>query len=113
MRGELKMKNCYVFGKLIFMRHFASSVSFSIHDGYRTTDFVVYENERNFKTGELRKNLLFETIVKLNLKEGCYVNIRGQAYSKEGTKIVFYRPYAITVVKPEDYEACKRLGFNI
>jgi hypothetical protein len=113
LKGELKMKNCYVFGKLIFVRQFASSVSFSVHDGYRTTDLIVYEHERNFKTGELKINPLFESLMELNLKEGCYVLIRGQVYSKEGSKTVVFRPYAIQVVKSEDYEACKRLGFNI
>jgi hypothetical protein len=88
-------------------------ISFSVHDGYRSNDFLVYEHERNFKTGELIKNRFFESLVKLNLEEGCYVIIRGQAYSRENSKEVVYRPYAITVVNPDDYEACKRLGFNI
>lgn len=112
------MSNYYVFGKLVFMRQFMSNggslrISFSVHDGYRSIDFLVYEHERNFKTGELRKNSFFEAISKLNLEEGCYVIIRGQAYSRENSKEVIYRPYAIIVVDPDDYEACKRLGFNI
>lgn len=109
---------CYLFGKLTYMRQYMSSggsmrVALSVHDGYCSIDFIVYEHERDFRTGELRKSALFASIAKLNLKEGCYVNIRGQAYSKEGSKIVTFKPYAITVVKPDDYEACKRLGFNI
>lgn len=110
--------NCYLFGKLTYVRQYMSAggsmrVALSVHDGYRTCDFIVYEHERDFRTGELRKSALFASIAKLNLKEGCYVNIRGQAYAKEGSKTVTFKPYAIQVVKPEDYEACKRLGFNI
>lgn len=110
--------NCYLFGKLTYVRQYMSTggslrIAFSVHDGYRTIDFLIYENERNFKTGELVKNRFFESLVKLDLKEGCYVIIRGQAYSRENSKEVIYRPYAITVVNPDDYEACKRLGFNI
>ena len=109
---------CYLFGKLTYVRQYMSNggsyrFSFSVHDGYRTIDFLVYEHERNFKTGELVKNRFFEAMANLNLKEGCYVIIRGQVYSRENSKEVIYRPYAITVVDPEDYEACKRLGFNI
>jgi hypothetical protein len=111
--GRIKLKNCYVFGKLIFVRQFASSVSFSVHDGYRTTDLIVYEHERNFKTGELKINPFFESLMELNLKEGCYVLIRGQVYSRENSKEVSFRPYALAVIDPKDYETCKRLGFNI
>jgi hypothetical protein len=116
--GRIKMNTVYVFGKLIFVREFASKdgslrVSFSVHDGYRTTDFVVYEYERNFKTGELRKNSFFESLMELNLKEGCYVLIRGQVYSRENSKEVSFRPYALAVIDPKEYETCKRLGFNI
>lgn len=112
------MSNYYVFGKLIFVRQFMSNggsmrISFSVHDGFRSIDFLVYENERNFKTGELIKNRFFEDFVKLDPNEGSYVMIRGKAYSRENSKEVIYRPYAITVVDPDDYEACKRLGFNI
>lgn len=118
MEGSIKMSNFYVFGKLTFVRQFMSNggsyrFAFSVHDGYRTIDFLVYEHERNFKTGELVKNRFFEAFAKLDPKEGCYVIIRGQAYSKENSKEVIYRPYAITVVDPDDYEVCKRLGFNI
>lgn len=109
---------CYLFGKLTYVRQYMTAggsmrVALSVHDGYRSNDFIVYEHERDFRTGELRKSALFASIAKLNLKEGCYVNIWGQVYSKEGSKVVVFRPYAIHVVKSEDYEACKRLGFNI
>jgi hypothetical protein len=110
--------NCYLFGKLTYVRQYMSNggsmrVALSVHDGYRSIDFIVYEHERDFRTGELKKSALFASIAKLNLNEGCYVIIRGQAYSRENSKDVIFRPYAIQVVKPEDYEACKRLGFNI
>lgn len=112
------MNTVYVFGKLVYIKGFTSAggslrVFFSVHDGYRTMDFVVYENERNFKTGELRKNRFFESLMGMNLKEGCYVVIRGQVYSREGSKDVSFKPYALSVIEPKDYEVCKRLGFNI
>jgi hypothetical protein len=109
---------CFVFGKVTYLRQVtyeggASRLYLSVHDGYETMDFSVYEYEKNFKTNELRLNPLFKDILNNNIQEGCYVNILGSCYYNERFKKVVFKPYAIVPVKQEDLEVCSALGFII
>jgi hypothetical protein len=108
---------CFVFGKVTYLRQVtyeggASRLYLSVHDGYESMDFSVYEYEKNFKTNELRLNPLFKDILN-NIQEGCYVNILGSCYYNERFKKVVFKPYAIVPVKQEDLEVCSALGFII
>ena len=114
---DLKMK-CFVFGKVTFIRQVASEngalrLYLSVHDGVRTTDFVIFEFNKNFRTNEMSMNPLYKSIVENGIKEGCYVNIIGYCYYNERSKSIAFKPYTIIPVKQSDLERCSALGLYV
>lgn len=109
---------CFIFGKVTYLRQViyeggASRLYLSVHDGYETMDFTIFEYEKNFRTNELRLNPLFKDILNNDIKEGCYVNVLGSCYYSERSKKVVFKPYAIVPIKQEDLQVCLALGFIV
>jgi hypothetical protein len=109
---------CFVFGKVTFIRQVASEsgalrLYLSVHDGVRTTDFVIFEYDKNFRTNEMKMNPLYKSIVENGIKEGCYVNIIGCCYYNNRFQSIAFKPYSIVPVKQSDLERCSALGLYV
>ena len=109
---------CFVFGKVTFVRQVASvngalRLYLSVHDGVKTSDFVIFEYDKNFQTNEMTINPLYKSIVENGIKEGCYVNIIGYCYYSDRSKSIVFKPYAIIPVKQSDLERCSALGLYV
>jgi hypothetical protein len=109
---------CFVFGKVTFVRQVASEsgalrLYLSVHDGLRTSDFVIFEYNKNFRSNEMTMNPVYKSIVENGIKAGCYVNIMGNCYYSNSSQSIVFKPFAIFPVKESDLERCSALGLYV